>query len=133
MIVPLVWLLEMLDDSLVEAGYDLGGNSSQWFTERIHTPFITRFNRAPGSAFAFVLLAPPSLAVWMGLNLGGQSCPVHSEHVRSPCKPLLPSPPVWICASPASGYSPKAGATVTSSIRPPSACWRRPPGAGQPI
>ncbi|WP_265659440.1 ABC transporter permease [Verminephrobacter eiseniae] len=122
MIVPLVSVLEMLDDSLVEAGYDLGGNSSQWFTERIHTPFITRFNRAPGSAFGFVLLAAPSLAVWMGLKLGGQSCPVHSEHVRSLCKPLLPSPPVSICASPASGYSPKAGATVTSSIRPPSAC-----------
>src|SRR6218665_55693 len=142
MIGPLVPVLEMLDDSLVEAGYDLGGKSSQWFTERIHTPFITRFNRAPGSAlrfltlpppsprfngapgsaFGFVLLAAPSLAVWMGLKLGGQSCPVHSEHVQSLCKPLLPSPPVSICTSPANGYSPKAGATVTSSIRPPSAC-----------
>src|SRR6218665_688309 len=93
MIVPLVPVLEMLDDSLVEAGYDLGGKSSQWFPERIHTPFITRFNRAPGSAFGFVLLAAPSLAGWMGLKLGGQSCPVHSEHVRSLCKPLLPSAP----------------------------------------
>ncbi|WP_265302054.1 hypothetical protein [Verminephrobacter eiseniae] len=41
MIVPLVPVLETLDDSLVEAGYDPGGKSSQWFTERIHTPFIT--------------------------------------------------------------------------------------------
>src|SRR6218665_2207855 len=122
MIVPLVPVLEMLDDSLVEAGYDLGGKSSQWFPARIHTPFITRCSGARGSALGFVLLAAPSLAVWMGLKLGGQSCPVHAEHVRSLCKPLLPSPPVSICTSPANGYSPKAGATVTSSIRPPSAC-----------
>src|SRR6218665_2798134 len=119
MIVPLVPVLEMLDDSLVEAGYDLGGKSSQWFTERIHTPFITRFNRAPGSAFGFVLLAAPSLVVWAGLNLGGQSCPVHSEHVRSLCKPLLPSPPVSICTSPANGYRPKAAATRTSTTHTP--------------
>src|SRR6218665_1492809 len=119
MIVPLVSRLEMLDDSLAEAGYDQGSTSSQCCTERIHPPFITRLNREPGSAFGFVPLAAPSLAVWMGLKIGGQSCPVYSEHVRSLCKPLLPSPPVSICASPASGYSPKAGATVTSSIRPP--------------
>src|SRR6218665_3079368 len=101
MIVALGSVLAMLDDSLVEAGYDLGGNSSQWFTERTDTPSIPRFNRAPVWDFGFVLLAAPSLAVWMGLKLGGQSCPVHSEHVRSLCKPRLPSPPVSICASPA--------------------------------
>src|SRR6218665_3941738 len=125
MIVPLVSVLEMLDDSLVEAGYDLGGNSSQWFTERIHTPFITRFNRAPGSALGFVLLAAPSLVVGAGLNRVVQSLPVHPDSVRSLCKPPLPAPPVSICTSPANGYSPKAGATRTSSIPPTPACQKR--------
>ena len=114
MIVPLVSALESLDDSLIEAAYDLGGTgwsilrqivvphaapgivagsivvfmltignyltptllggkNSLWFTEKIYTQFITRFNWEQGAAFGFLLLLLSTVIVWVGLKLSRQS------------------------------------------------------------
>ncbi len=101
MVIPLVNSLESLDDSLIEAAYDLGGNAapgiaagcivvfmlclgnyltptllggknSLWFTEQIYTQFITRFNWNQGAAFGFLLLFLSTALVWAGLKLTGQ-------------------------------------------------------------
>jgi spermidine/putrescine transport system permease protein len=99
MVIPLVNSLESLDDSLIEAAYDLGGSTaiaagsivvfmlclgnyltptllggknSLWFTEQIYTQFITRFNWNQGAAFGFLLLFLSTALVWAGLKITGQ-------------------------------------------------------------